>query len=368
VGSALEGFVIGLTADRRSEEQISLLEGRGAKCLHGPTMRTHPLGSQDEIAAATQELISSPPTALVVQTGIGIRAWFEAAEAVGLAQPLREALEGRRIFCRGPKAVGAAITVGLEVDWVATALTARAVADHISAQIPAGSRIAVQNAGDPEAWLSHHLRDAGYEVIEVPVYQWTLPENPEAAEILIRAIVEKRTDAVTFTSKPAVDNLVTIAGDMGLAEELRSAFASSVVPACVGPVTAARASELGFGEVLHPERFRLGAMVQQLTDALAGREQSLQLAGHSLVLRGRQLDGLAAPVLLAPRERAVLVALIERPGVVLSKSQLLDTVWLSRVPGEHTVEVTVGRLRRRLGAAGRGVQTVARRGYRVSAD
>ena len=37
---SLDGFVIGVTADRRWEEQAELLERRGARVVHGPTIRT----------------------------------------------------------------------------------------------------------------------------------------------------------------------------------------------------------------------------------------------------------------------------------------------------------------------------------------
>jgi len=34
----LSGFCIGVTADRRSGEQIQMLESRGAECIHGPML------------------------------------------------------------------------------------------------------------------------------------------------------------------------------------------------------------------------------------------------------------------------------------------------------------------------------------------
>ena len=42
--SLLEGFVVGVTADRRADEQGDLLLRRGAHVLHGPVIHTLPLG------------------------------------------------------------------------------------------------------------------------------------------------------------------------------------------------------------------------------------------------------------------------------------------------------------------------------------
>ena len=50
---ALDGFAIGVTADRRWEEQAELLMRRGARVVHGPTIRTIPLVADVGIRVAT---------------------------------------------------------------------------------------------------------------------------------------------------------------------------------------------------------------------------------------------------------------------------------------------------------------------------
>jgi uroporphyrinogen-III synthase len=57
--------------------------------------------------------------------------------------------------------------------------------------------------------------------------------------------------------------------------------------------------------------------------------------------------------------------LAEADGAVVSKARLLQEAWPDESADEHVVEVTVGRLRRRLGAHGEAIQTVSRRGYRL---
>ena len=75
------------------------------------------------------------------------------------------------------------------------------------------------------------------------------------------------------------------------------------------------------------------------------------------------------PVLLTRIEFDVLAALSARPGVVLSRRQLLETVWEPGYVGsEHLVDVHIGHLRRKLGddpAAPRYVATVRGIGYRM---
>jgi uroporphyrinogen-III synthase len=172
---------------------------------------------------------------------------------------------------------------------------------------------------------------------------------------------------VTFTSSHAVTNFVVLAEQAGLLEEVRDRFGrGDVVPVAVGPVTANRIEQLGLTTPVEPRTFRLGAMVQSLAAALCDRSVELRLAGFDVRVQGRLVQvGDEPPVLLTDRERAVLAALSRRPGVVLSKGELRRQVW-DNGADDHAVEVTVGRLRRRLVPASDGIETVMRRGYRLT--
>ena len=78
-----------------------------------------------------------------------------------------------------------------------------------------------------------------------------------------------------------------------------------------------------------------------------------------------------APVSLTAREFDLLEVLVRRPGVVRSKTELLDAVWGHDFEGEpNVVEVYIGYLRRKIDApfGRRSLQTVRGAGYRVVAD
>jgi DNA-binding response OmpR family regulator len=74
------------------------------------------------------------------------------------------------------------------------------------------------------------------------------------------------------------------------------------------------------------------------------------------------LDGVELD--LSSKERAILVALLASPDAVLSRERLLNTVWGHQSdPLTNTVDVHVGRLRKKLGAAGDLIRTVRGIGY-----
>jgi uroporphyrinogen-III synthase len=130
---------------------------------------------------------------------------------------------------------------------------------------------------------------------------------------------------------------------------------------CVGPVTAATAFAAGLTEVVQPRRARLGAMVQAIVGAFEGRTVRFRLGGVDVQLQGSTALVGERATSLSPRERDVLEVLGRSPGRIVGKDELLRALWGDGDP--HTVEVTVARVRRRLGAPGRALRTVPRRGY-----
>jgi uroporphyrinogen-III synthase len=236
--------------------------------------------------------------------------------------------------------------------------------DHLREEGVRGQRIAVQLDGRSEPVLGDALRSLGAEVIDIPVYRWTLPEDTAPAQRLIDAICERRLDAVTFTSTPAWLNLLELAD--GRRDEVVDALRDSVACVSVGPVCTGAARELGVEPAVEPKRHRLGAMtlalgqharrVRTATSVSIG-EAVVSLAAASVVVDGEVIE-------LTEQERAVLAVLMDKPGAVVGKRDLLQRV-ASAGADLHAAEAAVSRLRARLDGRLR-VQPVPRRGYALT--
>lgn len=361
----LTGFTVGVTAARRREELATLLERRGARVVVAPAIRIVPLQDDGELRAATEACLSGPLDLTVVTTGIGFRGWVEAADGWGRGDALRAHLGASRLVARGPKARGAIRAAGLGEEWSPESEAMGEVLRHLLAQDLRGARVAVQLHGEPLPDLVESLEAAGAEVVTVPVYGWTLPEDVAPLRRLVRQAAAGRLDALTFTSAPAVTSTLRIAQEEGVEGQLLAALTGEVLVACVGPVCAAPLDRRGVPSLV-PDRARLGNLVRALTDALPERRApALGVAGHLVEVRGHAavVDGTVVP--LPPGPMAMLRALAASPGRVLTRRQLC-----AHLPGqgdEHAVEVAVARLRTLLGAP-EVVQTVIRRGYRLPVD
>jgi len=362
----LEGYTVGVTADRRWEDQAELLRRRGARVLHGPSIATQYLASDEALRTATASVAAHPPDYLVATTGIGMRAWLEAAQAWGMGEALQAALAPARIVARGPKSAGAVQAAGLRVWQSSPNERLDQLVPLLLAEPLCGKRVAVQEAGAEAADISAALRDAGADVVAVPVYRWRMPEDTTAAARLVDAACDGRIDAVTFTSAPAVQNLFAVAAAHDRDHHLRRAFNSAgLVAACVGAVCAGAAREEGVEAPVEPAVGRLGLMIRALSDRFEDRRRTLTLAGSDVVVQGFavQVDGRV--VEMPPLEQAAFTLLANRPGAVVSRPVLLQKLWGSSAADPHLLEATITRLRRRLGPCGAALRPSPGRGYRL---
>jgi uroporphyrinogen-III synthase len=365
----LAGFRIGVTAARKAEEQVALLERRGARVERAPALSLDPNRVDDEaLRAATADVVSRPVDLFIATTGIGMKTWFAACERWGVLDELLASIGSAEILARGPKSVGALRNRGLREVWAPPSECFEDVLEHLRGRDLTGLRIVVQEHGQSLSMVAHALRRAGADVTTLTVYRVASADDPEPMFKLVDLIADRALDAVTFTSAPAVAALMEAAGVTGRRDEVVGAFQADAVATCVGPVTAAAFEPWGVPTIF-PERSRLAAMVKLLGTELPSRREGLAIelvGGHQLLLHGDEvlLDGIE--VRLSPAPAAVLQALVANPGNVVSRRALLAILPSGQAGSEHAVEMAVARLRAAVGT--RAVQTVVKRGYRLAVE
>lgn len=107
---------------------------------------------------------------------------------------------------------------------------------------------------------------------------------------------------------------------------------------------------------------RVGARVRDVGAAL----ERAQRAGLRVDTEARSVDAGNGPVRLTDREYRLVRHLKERAGKTVSRQELLADVWgMWFDPGTNVVEVTIGRIRQKLGPD--VIETVRGVGYRISA-
>ncbi len=109
-------------------------------------------------------------------------------------------------------------------------------------------------------------------------------------------------------------------------------------------------------------------------DALAAADiflfQGCRLDRRGGVLFGRDQQGVFAPIAIGRRALDILGVLVERPGDLISRDDIIEAVWPGRTVEDSNLNVQVAALRRILDdgrADGSCIQTVSGRGYRFVA-
>src|SRR5919197_1702556 len=74
------------------------------------------------------------------------------------------------------------------------------------------------------------------------------------------------------------------------------------------------------------------------------------------------------PIELGGRAFDTLLALIEKPGTVLGKDELLGRIWPDRVVEENNLEIQIWSLRKALGVDRGLIRTVVGRGYQFTGN
>ena len=367
----LTGYRIAVTSARRAEELCALLSRHGAEVCSAPAINMIALPDDDELHTHTAALIAEPPDILVVHTGIGFRGWLAAAEGWGLANQLIESLSSARIVSRGPKATGALRSAGLHEEWSPESESSQEVLEYLLESGVRGMRVAVQLHGAADAWdpfpeFLGGLRFAGAKVVPVRVYRWKPTPLGGNFDQLVSWIARRQFDAVTFTSAPAAAAVLERSRELNIEDQLLEALRTDVHAMCVGPVTSRPLIRKGI-PTSSPERMRLGALARHVAEELPLLASCIvKAAGHKVDIRGTCVLVDGSMKLLSPSGMAILRALVQRPGDVVTRSDLLRAL-----PGHsddpHAVDTAVLRLRTALGDKNI-IATVVKRGYRLAID
>lgn len=118
---------------------------------------------------------------------------------------------------------------------------------------------------------------------------------------------------------------------------------------------------------------RVHALLRRIERVAQIRAADRQPGGEPLVYAGLSLEPATytvtlegAPIELTRTEFALLQLFLRNPGTVFNRAYLLDTVWGANLaPGDRSVDSTIVRLRKKLGALGEAIETVWGVGYRL---
>jgi uroporphyrinogen-III synthase len=230
-------------------------------------MREVPLEDNHEALEFVREIIDGKIDSVVFLTGVGAQVVLRVAESANLREAYLDALKKIPVVARGPKPVSVLRPLGVPIALTApepnTWRELLQALDANAAIVPLRDKvIAVQEYGSTNDDLLAALRDRGARVKRVPVYDWQLPEDVGPLRNAVQLLVQHEIDVVFFTTSVQVRHLMLVAGEMKLADDLRSAL-TAVFVASIGPVTSDELRQNGLPVDMEPSHPKMGFLVSE---------------------------------------------------------------------------------------------------------
>jgi uroporphyrinogen-III synthase len=244
----LAGRTVVVTRPREQAAPLcAALAAHGAIPMVFPTIEVRAV---DNLSTLDRALDALETYAWLVFTSVnGVRFFFERLDA----RRGGKLTAGLRVAAVGPATARAIAQRGLTVDAVPD--------EHRGARIAAalgelaGRRVLLPRAEIGREEVVAELLAQGAAVDDVPVYH-TVPATPDPDGL---AALRRGVDVVTFTSPSTVRNFLMLLG-----ADARDLLRGAII-ACIGPVTADAARELGLPVHVQPA----GASAEGLVEALA---------------------------------------------------------------------------------------------------
>jgi len=263
MAKGLTGKRIAIGASRKTEEMSLLIAKQGGVPIVRSLQGTVFL-AEKEVEPNLKKLIEEGTDWAIFTTGIGLENLVAIAEKLGMKEPVLTILHQAKIASRGYKTLASLKKLGIVPAAMDVDGTTRSLIKSLESFDLAGKRVTVQLHGETAPALIDFLHNRGAAVSTILPYQHIPPEK-ETVAALCEELMEKKVDAVCFTSAVQVRSLFNFARENEGVNSLLQAFQSTALAVAVGKITAEALREEGVERIITPENERMGAMVMELS-------------------------------------------------------------------------------------------------------
>ncbi|MDI6891746.1 MAG: uroporphyrinogen-III C-methyltransferase [Actinomycetota bacterium] len=250
----------------QTSELVAALEELGAEVVEFPTIKIIPPTSYGELDTAIKKILGTRhPTPdirpiydwLIFTSVNGVSRFFERLRFLG--GDARD-LKGVKLAAIGSATAGELKKMGLKVDYVPDEYRAEAVVEGFREMGVKGLRVFIPRAKEAREILPQKLREMGAEVETVVAYE-TVIDSTSAGKA--RELLERReVDVIIFTSSSTVRNFVDLLKGVNLSRVL-----DGVKIACIGPITAKTAEELGLKVDVVAKEYTIKGLVRAIASS-----------------------------------------------------------------------------------------------------
>lgn len=267
-----------LLESRLGAETAAMVARLGGSPVSAPAVAEVDLDADPSIGALAGELNAARDPIVVLLTGVAVTRLFGAAERLGCATALTEALARATTVARGPKPAGALSRRGLTATHtVPSPFTTRDMVATLDSIAVEEREAIVVHYGEPNRPIVESLAARGARVRELMLYEWRLPADVAPLSAAVDALIAGEIPVMAFTSQIQVRHLLDVAGP-GRGDSLLRAINADVLVGAVGPTCAAACTAAGIASPVTPEHPKLAPLLQLLATTSAARLRTASAA------------------------------------------------------------------------------------------
>ena len=230
----------------QADDLATKLWERGAEPILAPTIA---IGPPDDLERAEGAVRNVRSYQWIVFTSTnGVAAFFDRLSAGGGDA---RALGDVKVAAIGPKTAGALVAHGIRPDFTPAKFISEDVAEGLLERTASGDRVLLYRAAEARDVLPQTLRARDRIVEVVAAYKTVLVHDAALAE------AARRADVWTFTSASTVHGF-----NKNVLEAASLARGKTI--ACIGPITAAAATEAGFPPTVVADDYTADGLVEAL--------------------------------------------------------------------------------------------------------
>lgn len=168
-------------------------------------------------------------------------------------------LKGIKLCAIGPQTAKALQDMALQVDYIPSEFRAEAIISGLQNKVSPGDRILLPRADIARKILPESLSKLGAVLDEVTAYRTVAGSGN--APVIQEMLDGGEINTITFTSSSTVRNFITMLGVDNPAELLKN-----VNIACIGPITAKTATELGLSVTIEADEYTIDGLLKAILD------------------------------------------------------------------------------------------------------
>ncbi|MGD9200514.1 MAG: uroporphyrinogen-III synthase [Chitinispirillia bacterium] len=256
----LDGFRIINTRTRtQASELTGLLTDLGAEVKEMPAIEVIYVDERGNLGKEVKRI--DRYDWIVFTSANAVKSFFNILKKLGMNI---NALNGCKIACIGKGTAKAVNYFSVDVNIISKRAVAESLVERLKESGPwIDKSVLIPCAEKTRDVILQSLKQWGADVTSSTAYHTVLPHSVDNS--LLKLIIDRDYDIITFTSSSTCLNLVNIIG-----EHRFDSIKSNMKAASIGPVTTATMRKLGLNPVVEAKESSLPGLVESITEYLTG--------------------------------------------------------------------------------------------------